>query len=222
MTRMRVLPPLLLFLRAAFAATPGESLRQVQASPDFVDISKNPALAIDLKYASVDNFLASDLYGEFRIPFLHRVAAAKLDSAARLLAAERPGAKLVIYDALRPRSIQYRLWDKVKGTAREKYVANPATGSIHNYGFAVDLGLLDASGKAMDMGTPFDDFSDRAQPRLEAGFFKTGALTTAQIADRKLLRRIMEKAGFIQLPLEWWHFDALPKAEVKSGYRIVE
>ncbi|MBW8886336.1 MAG: M15 family metallopeptidase [Fibrobacteres bacterium] len=219
---MRALFPIFLLLRAAFAATPGESLRQVQASAEFVDISANPALAIDLKYASADNFLAADLYGDFRIPFLHRIAAAKLDSAARLLAAERPGAKLVVYDALRPRSVQYRLWDKVKGTPREKYVANPATGSMHNYGFAVDLGVLDASGKAMDMGSPFDDFSDLAQPRLESAFLKSGALTPVQVADRKLLRRIMEKAGFIQLPLEWWHFDALPKAAVKSGYRIVE
>lgn len=219
---MRVLVSLFLFLRAAFAATPGESLRLVQGSADFVDLSKDTALAIDLKYAKADNFLGADLYGEFRIPFLHRIAAAKLDSAARMLASERPGAKLVVYDALRPRSVQYRLWEKVKGTAREKYVANPATGSMHNYGFAVDLGLLDASGKPMDMGTPFDDFSDLAQPRLESDFLKSGALTPAQIADRKLLRRVMEKSGFIQLPLEWWHFDALPKSEVKSGYRIVE
>jgi D-alanyl-D-alanine dipeptidase len=128
----------------------------------------------------------------------------------------------VIYDALRPRSVQYVLWDKVKGTDRQKYVANPQHGSIHNFGFAVDVSILDENGKALDMGTPFDDFTALAQPRLEQAFLKAGKLTRQQLDNRLLLRKVMEDAGFIQLPVEWWHYDALPREKVMSEFEIVE
>jgi D-alanyl-D-alanine dipeptidase len=102
------------------------------------------------------------------------------------------------------------------------YVANPESGSVHNFGFAVDLSIVDGNGNELDMGTPYDTFNDLAQPQLEEKFFNAGKLSAQQIENRLLLRTAMEKAGFIQLPFEWWHFDALPKAEVKEKFKIIE
>lgn len=206
----------------ASAATLKESLRAISTSPDFVRLAPGPNLSFDLKYAGAGNFMGRNMYGEFDKPWLHRIAAAKLAAAADSLSTAKPGFRLVVYDALRPRSVQYLLWEKVKGTPQEKYVANPVTGSIHNYGFAVDLSILDSTGRELDMGTAFDDFSQLAQPRLEERFLKEGKLAPAHAANRALLRRVMAAAGFTPLPLEWWHFDALPKAEVKRLHEIVE
>lgn len=206
----------------AFAATVNDSARFVAASSDYVELKPSGNLAINLKYATTDNFTGQNLYGDFNKAYLHKVAAEKLLRAVQNLAAIHPKYKLVVYDALRPRSVQYVLWDKVKGTDKQKYVANPKGGSIHNYGFALDISILDESGTALDMGTPFDDFTELAQPQLEQQFLKAGKLTERQIQNRLLLRKVMQDAGFIQLPVEWWHYDALPKTELKSRYKIVE
>ncbi len=206
----------------AWAATPAESLAFVSSSHDYVEIKNSAGVALDLRYATTNNFTGHDLYGVYNRAFLHKLAAEKLERAAASLHARHPQYKLVIFDALRPRSVQYLLWGHVKGTDQQKYVANPQGGSIHNYGFAVDLSILDETGKELDMGTPFDDFRPLAQPRLEQKFLEAHQLTEQQLENRRLLRSVMEDAGFIQLPIEWWHFDALPKDEVKKHYSIVE
>lgn len=206
----------------ACGATVHDSALSIAGSPDYVELKPSDGLAIDLKYATTDNFVGQNMYGDFNKAYLHHIAADKLTHAIRNLKALHPAYRLVIYDALRPRSVQYLLWDKVKGTSRQKYVADPKHGSIHNFGFAVDISILDENGKPLDMGTPFDDFTPLAQPRLEQAFLKEGKLTRQQIDNRLLLRKVMEDAGFIQLPVEWWHFDALPKAKVMSGFKIVE
>ncbi len=211
-----------LFCIGLCSASVGDSARFVAASPDYVELKPSDGLAIELKYATTDNFVGQNMYGEFNKAYLHKIAAAKLERAIQNLKAIHPKYKLVVYDALRPRSVQYVLWDRVRGTDRQKYVANPKGGSIHNYGFALDISILDESGKPLDMGTPFDDFTELAQPRLEQQFLKQGKLTEQQIKNRLLLRKVMEDAGFIQLPVEWWHFDALPKSELKSKFKMVE
>lgn len=206
----------------AHAASVDESIKAIASSGDFIEIKEMDGMAIDLRYATSNNFLGKNIYGSFDKVFLHKIAAEKLMRAVKLLKAKYPEYKLVIFDALRPRSIQFLLWARVKGTEQEKYVANPKGGSIHNYGFAVDLTVLDGQGKELDMGTPYDDFSSLAQPALEADFLKKGKLNQSQIHNRQILRSIMAEAGFIQLPLEWWHFDALPKKEVKATYKIID
>lgn len=204
------------------AASVSDSMRFVAASPEFVEIGVADGVAVDLRYATANNFTGQDLYGEFDNAFLHEVAAAKLVAAVARLGLIHPEYRLVIFDALRPRSVQRILWQKVVGTGQQKYVANPKGGSIHNFGFAVDISILDETGRELDMGTPFDDFTRLSQPRLEEKFLKEGRLSEAQLGNRRLLRRVMEEAGFIQLSVEWWHYDALPKAEVKANYRIME
>lgn len=199
-----------------------ESLHTALASAGFVAIVPSAGLAVDLKYATGDNAFGRNLYGDFNRAYLHPLAAGKLSAAVADLAAHRPGLRLVLLDALRPRSVQRLLWETVKGTDFQKFVADPETGSIHNYGFAVDVTLAGPDGAWLDMGTAYDDFTDLAQPRHEEAFLSQGRLAARQVGNRWLLRKVMEGAGFIHLPLEWWHFDALPKAEVKSGYAMVE
>lgn len=215
---------LIIFSVAAQArtATVMESVRFITSSPEFVQIGASDGVAVELRYSTTDNFVGMNLYDEFDGVFLHKIAAKKLFSAVERLRSINPGYRLVIFDALRPRSVQKILWKKVEGTDKEKYVANPSGGSIHNFGFAVDISVLDETGKELDMGTAFDDFNELSQPRLEERFLRDGVLTKKHINNRRLLRRVMTEAGFIQLPLEWWHFDALSKSEVKMKYRIVE
>ena len=193
-----------------------------QSKSDFVDISTIPGVRIDLRYATTNNFLGVNVYGTFHTAYLHHEAAAKLRKAAALLQQVKPGWSLLVLDALRPRSVQRIFWAKVVGTPQQMYVADPEQGSIHNYGFAVDITLADSSGKEVDMGTPFDSFDPLAQPQLEEKFLIAGKLTPAQIANRQLLRDAMTKAGFIQLPVEWWHYDALTRLEIQGSYKIVE
>ena len=205
-----------------YGATVKESLKAISTSTEFVEITPSNEVVIDLRYASTNNFTGQNLYYDFNKAWLHKVAAEKFKTASKALQESHPGYKLIIFDALRPRSVQQILWDHVKGSDREPYVANPQSGSMHNYGLAIDISLQDESGKALDMGTPFDDFTALSQPRHEEKFLKEGKLSSAQLNNRHLLKSIMEKGGFTQLPLEWWHYDALPKDEIKKNYQIIE
>lgn len=199
-----------------------ESLRRIEADPDYVDVTQVAAVTIDLRYGSENNFLGRNLYGSFQRCFLHRRAAEKLKRATEILAAAKPDFKFKVFDCLRPRSVQKLLWAAVVQTPKQKYVADPASGSIHNFGFALDLTVTDATGKELDMGTSYDSFSPLSEPALEEMFAKERKLTAEQLANRKILRAAMTQAGFEQLASEWWHFDALPKNEVRKSFKIIE
>lgn len=181
-----------------------------------------PTLRVELKYASRDNFLKKDVYGELKACFLQVLPARMLARAQKILQAIKPEFSLLIYDCLRPRQVQFKMWDVVKGTAMEGYVAHPIKGSIHNYGAAVDLSIADSQGNPLDMGTPFDFFGDLAQPRYEVFFLRQGKLSQNQLDNRLLLRRVMREAGFLMIQNEWWHFNAFSLGEVKKRYQIVE
>jgi zinc D-Ala-D-Ala dipeptidase len=195
---------------------------KIVISGDYEDISNYPSVQFDLRYGTPDNFVYANMYGEFRRAYLHAVAAAKFREALRLLHETKPGWRFIIFDALRPRSVQRVLWQMVVGKPEQTYVADPDKGSMHNYGMALDLSLLDSHAVELDMGTPFDDFCELAQPRHEERFVAEGMLSREQVANRHFLRDLMEKAGFIQLPHEWWHFNALAQDEIKASYLIVE
>lgn len=179
-------------------------------------------MRIDLKYATLDNFMNENVYGEFNRAFLHSHAAEKLQSAASLLSETKPGYKFIIYDVLRPRSVQWIMWRKVEGTYQQDYIANPERGSNHNFGMAVDLSILNENGEVLDMGTGFDEFDEMSQPRHEEKYLSEKKLHPAHHQNRLLLRECMETAGFKQLSTEWWHFDALPRAEIRANFKIVE
>jgi D-alanyl-D-alanine dipeptidase len=201
---------------------PAHALKTLHSDPDFVRLHGLPGILIDLKYASDDNFMSKNVYGEFNEAFLHRVAAEKLQKAVLNLKKERPEWKFLVLDALRPRSIQRVLWDHVAGTDQEDYVANPDKGSVHNYGLAVDLTCVNEAGEWVNMGSGFDFFHRISQPRFEEEFLKSGELKREHWENRLVLRRAMTSAGFLQLPHEWWHFDALPRDEIRNGFRLIE
>jgi len=221
---MRTILCLLLALCSTpvLAASPQESLNFLLKSDDYREITPADGVVIDLRYAGTNNFVGQDLYGPYKRLFLHKRAADKLKAAVALLKHEHPGYKFVIYDGLRPRSVQYVLWQHVAGTPQEKYVADPKKGSVHNYGLAVDLSVQDDKGHELDMGTGFDSFTPLAETQLEKDKLASGELTAAQLENRMILRRPMEEAGFKVLSEEWWHFDALPAELVRKQFTIVE
>lgn len=199
-----------------------DDLARLAQDKNFIGVSNVQNARVNLRYASEDNFMGKNVYGNFHSCLLHQIAADKFRVAARALQDEMPGWKFLIFDCLRPRSLQEKLFEVVKGTAHQRYVADPRTGSLHNFGFAVDLSLEDENGRELDMGTHFDDFSPLSRPDQERQNVEMGKLSKKQLDNRLILRKLMLRAGFIQLPIEWWHYDALPKEEVKAHYQIVE
>jgi zinc D-Ala-D-Ala dipeptidase len=124
-------------------------------------------------------------------------------------------------DAARPRSVSQLMYDKMKGTKFEKFVANPKKGSMHNYGFAVDVTIVNGNGKEIDMGfTPF--YKSTLSIYWRYAKLKVFDLSETQKENRKLLSKVMQKAGFIPLSYEWWHFNGMPKDEVRKEYLIIE
>ena len=198
--------------------------QQSLESQGLVDVqSLNPHIRVDLKYATTDNFLQEPVYEGITRCYLQPEVAAMLDSAQQHLTQEAPLLQLLVFDGVRPHSVQKKMWELVKGTDQERYVAAPVGGgSNHNYGAAVDLGLYHPDTGIVDMGTPFDYFGDLAQPRYEDKFLKEGALSPQHVANRRLLRRAMNKAGFVGILSEWWHFNAFPKEIVREKYTRVE
>ena len=149
--------------------------------------------------------------------------AERLANAQEMIMKDHPRLRLLIFDCVRPRSVQMKMWDIVKGTDQQKYVAFPGgSGSMHNYGAAVDLGLVHLDSGVVDMGTNFDFFGDLAQPRYEDKFAKEGKLTVEQVNNRRILRAAMLQYGFHGILSEWWHFNGFLREEVKERFQIVE
>jgi D-alanyl-D-alanine dipeptidase len=193
----------------------------IAGSPEFRHLTSIEGIAIDLRYATPNNFVGRDLYSPYDCAWLHVDAAAALETFVAWLAARRPGYTPLILDALRPQRVQQQLWDALAGTGLQMYLANPARGSIHSYGMALDITLLDEAGRELDMGTGFDDMTDLSHPALEEGFLVTGKLTDQQVANRRLLREGMLAAGFFGINTEWWHFDCGDRELVRATYRRV-
>ncbi|MBP6386664.1 MAG: M15 family metallopeptidase [Pseudarcicella sp.] len=191
-----------------------------------VDVqSLDPSILVDLKYATTDNFVKKNMYDCLKKAFLQAAIAQKLKKASSILQAKNPNYRLLVYDAARPLSCQYKLWDALSYLPvkeRETYVANPSKKSIHNYGCAIDLTIASADGKALDMGTKYDYFGKLAYPKYENEYLKTGKLSSVQISNRKLLREIMKASGFMSIEYEWWHFNGLSRKIASQKYPIIE
>jgi zinc D-Ala-D-Ala dipeptidase len=177
-----------------------------------------PGIHVDLKYSTSDNFVKTDVYGDLDKCFLRQEAAEKLKVAQKLLQEKHPGYSLLVFDGARPFRVQQVMWDSLKIPNKRNYLAPPAQGSVHNYGCAVDLSIMDSLGRELDMGTPFDFFGELAQPQLEGKMMASGKLTKEQYANRMLLRSTMRKAGFWDIKTEWWHFNAFGSTAVKTKF----
>jgi D-alanyl-D-alanine dipeptidase len=219
---VRLILPLILLSCVPATARPRTLAERLAAHPNLVDVgARAPLLKVELRYSTKNNFMKKDVYGELKRCYLARVAAKKLTRATRLLAKARPGLRLLAYDCVRPVRVQRAMWKLVKGTPAQPYVADPAKGSIHNLGCAVDLTIADASGKPLDMGTKFDHTGPLAQPRLERRHLLEGKLTLQQLENRLLLRYVMVQAGFIPLDIEWWHFDCMKPGEARKRLKPI-
>ena len=167
------------------------------APEDLIDVRDViPNVRLEIRYATPNNFTKSVLYPEARC-VLRREVAEELAKVQRDL--KEDGLELVIYDCYRPLSVQKRMWEIVPN---EAYVANPAKGSRHNRGAAIDVGLFDSYGKRVEMPTDFDDFSEKAH-------YSNIDLPAGILINRQKLRTMMERYNFAALPTEWWHFDYL-------------
>ncbi len=154
-----------------------------------------PSIVVDLPYATQHNFLGRAVYEDERC-FLRRCAAERLARVQTRLQAQGYGLK--IWDGYRPLSVQKAMWAILPDS---RYVANPARGSRHNRGAAVDVTLVRSDGSGVEMPTAFDDFSARAAAQAED-------VTAAARQHRRILQEAMTAEGFMTLDSEWWHFDA--------------
>jgi D-alanyl-D-alanine dipeptidase len=190
-----------------------------------VDVQQiNAAIQIDLKYTTTDNFLRERLYTSLQKAYLQKDVALRLSEVQKELSRQYPGYQLLIYDAVRPLSVQEKMWkalDSLPIKERIKFVSNPKNLSLHNMGAAIDLTILNANGVALDMGAGFDDIRKIAYPCLEDSFLKVGQLTPLQVQNRQILRSAMLMQGFRQLPTEWWHFNACSREEAKRKYKVL-
>src|SRR6267142_2016400 len=181
----------------ALAASPPHESGQFRA-PDLVDLaSLDPAIHLDIRYATTNDFLGSPVYTQARA-FLQRPAAEALVRALHRL--QPYGYGLLIHDAYRPWYVTKIFWDATPPEGKI-FVADPAQGSRHNRGCAVDLTLYElATGKPIEMPGTYDEMSPRSFPSYPGG-------TSLQRLHRDLLRRAMESEGFSVYESEWWHFD---------------
>jgi D-alanyl-D-alanine dipeptidase len=205
----------------------GFAMRNRMRKAGLVDIlTVDSTIQIDVKYSSTDNFVGEDLYGHFEAIYLQPAIAERLKLAQSFLKEIDSNLSLLVYDGARPRSVQQAMWDAldtVPFNERIKFVSNPKNGSIHNYGCAVDLTILNIqTGEPLDMGAGFDDPRRIAYPKLEAVFLKSGELTKKQFSNRRLLRKVMSQGGFWVLPTEWWHFNGLSRNAAKEKYVPIE
>jgi D-alanyl-D-alanine dipeptidase len=131
---------------------------------------------------------------------------------------------LLIYDAARPLSKQWELWNILTEYSPEKrrtYVADPKEHSIHNYGSAIDLTVADEKGKPLEMGTKYDFFGEMAYPKEETRLLKAGKLSQKAIDNRLILRKAMKSAGFMPIEYEWWHFNAFSRKVAKEKFSVI-
>ncbi|PZX53269.1 M15 family metallopeptidase [Algoriphagus chordae] len=184
-----------------------------------------PAIKVELKYSTTDNFFKQDVYGDLTKAFLQPEVAAQLKKAQEMLTTEYPDYTLLVYDGVRPSSVQQILWDNLDkpDSLKPLYVADPKKGSLHNFGVAVDLTIFDTKADStLDMGTGYDYFGYPAYPDREKQMLDEGKLTEFQIANRDILRKVMTANGFSGIGSEWWHFNAFSRKEAGEKFELIK
>ena len=183
---------------AGFYAQSGPPQESGKREAHLIELTTlDPTIKLDIRYATENNFVGKKVYPEARA-FLQKPAAKGVAKVHKKL--KKQGLGLVIYDGYRPWSITKLFWE-VTPEDKRMFVADPAKGSKHNRGCAVDLSIYDLkTGRPVEMPSDYDEFTERASPSYAGG-------TPEQRANRDLLRRLMEDEGFVVNDNEWWHFD---------------
>jgi D-alanyl-D-alanine dipeptidase len=182
-------------------------------------------ILVNLKYSTTDNFMKKNMYGCLTNCYLQTDVAERLLLCQAYLKKKDSTLTLLLYDGVRPRSVQQYMWDLLDMPINEKtkFVSNPKKGSLHNFGAAVDITLANAlSEKALDMGTDFDHFGILAWPIKEKQMLEDSLLTKQQVDNRKLLRKSMRAGRFFNIQTEWWHFNACYRDSAYIKYKIIE
>jgi D-alanyl-D-alanine dipeptidase len=181
-------------------------------------------IRVDLRYAGIHNFLGRNVYGHLRKAYLQPDVAQKVMHAQVLLRKRFPYYSLIIYDAVRPFHIQKLMWDSLRlpPGVKQVYLSAPVIGSLHNYGAAIDVGIVYEDGRELDMGTAFDFFGELAHPEWEDRLVDEGKLSHRQVLNRELLRSVMKESGLQPIETEWWHFNACSRAVASDRYRMIE
>jgi len=157
--------------------------------------SVDSTIVTDVRYATTNNFTGKILYPTNKV-YARKIVAEALAKAHKYLK-NNYNLRIKIFDGYRPLSVQKKMWEIYPD---DRYVANPAKGSRHNRGAAVDITLIDSLGFQLEMGTEYDNFTVKAHPSYKN--FPKKVLN-----NRKLLSNTMMKFGFNPITSEWWHFD---------------
>ena len=241
MRKLFTLCLLLLYIVPIYSQQGSEFDRQMREY-GLVDIQElSPAILVDLKYSSQDNFVGVDMYGDLETAYLVESFANKVVYAQQLLQERNPNLTLLIYDAARPISVQRAMRRVVENTEFEDFVADGTRGGRHNYGVAVDLTIATLDGVPLDMGAGFDEFSEassvKGTPDTSDASTRTievyrryvnsladrGVISTDAAANRILLLEVMCQAGLFPYRKEWWHFEEIISiSDTRSNYKLLD
>lgn len=195
-------------------------------SYDLIDVqSLDSSIKVNLKYADTVNFLKLNVYQGLKKAYFPCEVAISVHNAQSYLKQLNPDYSLLIFDAARPLHIQQMMWDSLDMPPDIKYayLSPPYTISLHNYGCAIDVSIIDLkTNKLLDMGTDFDFFGKLSQPAYEWHFLKTKELSQEAFEKRKLLRNVMQKAKFSPITSEWWHFNYCNKEFAAAKYQLIK
>jgi len=193
---------------------------------DLVNIkSLDSSIRVDLRYAGTNNFLKYDLYDGLRNAYFNCETALRVAAAQFYLKQINPDFSLVVFDASRPQHIQQMMWDSLKLHPDKKtfYLSKPEETSMHNYGCAADVTIINTrTNKLLDMGTDFDFFGSLSEPIYEVQFLKTGQLSREAYQNRILLRSVMQRAKLNPITSEWWHFSLCTKPEAIARFKLIK
>ncbi len=202
------------------------SIKEMYEEYGLVDIlSMQPSIIKDVKYATENNFTGKVLYSEnvglYCVPDLAKAVA----KAQEDLKSINSNLSLVVFDAARPMSVQKEMFELVRGTENERFIANPYgeyAGGFHNYGMAVDIAIADNKGGMLNFGTGYDSFENIAHSGGEAELVKFGKLSLEAYINRELLYYVMGKNGMLPYVYEWWHFQLTYKEQDKLKYKLLD
>lgn len=219
---MKYLHVILIAVCALFTQAQTVNFDACMKQHGLVDVTTiDSSISVDLKYATTDNFVHRNMYGNFKKAYVHPSVAKSLKAALKQLKKVDPNYSFIIYDAARPVSVQRIMWKAVAGTKDEKYVARPHRGGPHNYGIAVDISLT-YKGVPVDMGTPFDTFSTDAHITAEKQLVKQGRISEQARLNRVLLRKVLTDNGFGTYRREWWHFTRYDMKYTRAHIKLLD
>lgn len=215
-----------LFVIALFATatltSSAQNFDSLMQKAGLVDaLSFDSTLLVELKYATSDNFVGQNMYGNLRTAYVQSEIGEMLAKAHQKIKTANPNYRLLILDAARPISVQRLMHDLVNNTPLHIYVSNPVKGGgRHNYGVAVDVTIIDLSrgGQWVDMGSGFDHFG----PESHLDAQQKGLITEKQAFSRNFLMNVMRSVGFGMIQSEWWHFQKHSMKELPTLYKRLD